>query len=234
MRKKFLFISMTIFLSFIAYLFFCAKPSATNSKDVRLQKGSGELKTSDGYTFPYQFFPAQSKGACVIYLPGLGGKTSYRGAKSGGYTLAPILNNAGFSFVGCDYYRFTRGTVDELIKIGQSRGESGLIAFPSIDGKESGAENIVRNEIKSLLESVKESPIYDMQKSIYLIGDSIGSWYSLVAVRYFPEEIKGVIFLSPGILSDWPEWSQPEKYPNLNAKADLLQLQKQYSVISGR
>jgi len=87
----------------------------------------------------------------------------------------------------------------------------------------------VRNEIKAIIDFVEASPLHDKEKGIYLIGDSIGSWYSLVTMRMFPQSnIKGVVFLSPAVLSDWPEWKQPEKYPQLDAVGYLGSIVKVY------
>jgi pimeloyl-ACP methyl ester carboxylesterase len=104
----------------------------------------------------------------------------------------------------------------ESIAIITKRSKSGDIMWPSVDGKEPGAENIVRNEISAVIEYVKNAPTHDPKQGIYLIGGSYGSWLSLVTVNAFPEEIKGVVFLSPAIL---PKWMTPgaEIYnPRLN------------------
>jgi pimeloyl-ACP methyl ester carboxylesterase len=76
---------------------------------------------------------------------------------------------------------------------------SNSLMYP-IDGKNSAAENILQNEISSTIEFVERAPTFDSNKGIYLIGGSLGSWISLLTVKAFPDKIKGVVFLSPGII----------------------------------
>lgn len=216
------------FISFIiSCLFFltsCKTTPAKKPTEVAHEQGEGKLITEDGFEFSYRYYPLQKKGASVIYVPGLCGHPV-----KGAYMIAPLLNNAGFNFIVPTYSGHPRGSsFKDCVKAAQSRGKSGLITFPTIEGKESGAENIVHNEIKALIEVIKNAPSHDQEKGIYLIGSSIGAWYSLVTIYYYPESINGVVFVVPSILSDWPEWTQPQKYPDLNAKGYLESLIKAF------
>ena len=90
--------------------------------------------------------------------------------------------------------------------------------FQGADGTPSAAEDILDNEIASILQFVQTTPSYDPQKGIVLIGGSYGSWLSLKTIERFPTlPIKGVVFLSPAIL---PYWVQKGLLP--------LHLQKLY------
>lgn len=165
------------------------------------------MLTTDGYSFDYRFYPTGQKGPSVIFIPGVGGRSSYAGADRHAYMLAPELNIAGFNFIGFDYYGKVYGGslgsrhIFESMADRQSRGKSGMVFFPSQDGKESAADNIVRNEISALIEFLEKAPSHDQEKGIYLIGSSMGSFIPFVVKRYFPTKIKGIIFLSPGILA---------------------------------
>jgi len=77
---------------------------------------------------------------------------------------------------------------------------SGQAYFPSLDGKESAADNIFRNEISSIIEYVLKAPQHDQEKGLFLIGSSMGSWFSLLTVRHLQEKISGVVFVSPAIV----------------------------------
>jgi pimeloyl-ACP methyl ester carboxylesterase len=91
----------------------------------------------------------------------------------------------------------------DAVRITANRGKSGSVYFPTKDGKESATENIVRNEVKAVIEFIEKAPTHDPNKGIYLIGASMGSWASLCTVHSFPDKIKGVVFLSPSLLPEW-------------------------------
>jgi pimeloyl-ACP methyl ester carboxylesterase len=212
---------ISFIISYLSFLISCETTPAKKPTEVALEQGEEKLITKDEFEFSYRYYLLQKKSASVIYVPGLCGHPV-----KGAYMLAPLLNNAGFNFIVPTYSGHPRGK--PCGKAAQSRGKSGLITFPTIEGKESGAENIVHNEIKALIEVIKNAPSHDQEKGIYLIGSSIGAWYSLVTIYYYPESINGVVFVSPSILSDWPEWTQPQKYPDLNAKGYLESLVKAF------
>ena len=88
--------------------------------------------------------------------------------------------------------------------------------FPSVSGKESGFENICRNEVTSIIEFIERAPTHNPEQGTYLIGSSYGSWISLLTVRMFPEKIKGVVFLSPGIPPEHVSVKMQAENPNLN------------------
>jgi pimeloyl-ACP methyl ester carboxylesterase len=179
-------------------LIYCATP--VKSTEATYQKGGGKLITTEGYQFSYEFYPVEKKGPSVIFITGLGGRMS------GLYALASLLNKANFNFIEFDRAGMASTAQRESIAIITKRSKSGDIMWPSVDGKEPGAENIVRNEISAVIEFVENAPTHDPKQGIYLIGGSYGSWLSLVTVHSFPEKIKGVVFLSPAIL---PKWVSP-------------------------
>jgi len=204
-------------LACASFLVSYATGSPTKPTEARYQKGEGELVTTDGYNFSYRFYPVQQKGASVIFIPGLGGQP-YRGNAEGAYALTGPLNKANFNFIGFNM----AGNVSlghsqmDWVKSLQKRGKSGLIMYPSRDGKESSADNIVRNEILTLIQFIENAPTHDPEQGIFLIGGSYGSWVSLVAVSSFSDKIKGVVFLSPAILPEWVSSKAQAEHPDQN------------------
>ncbi len=221
---KKIFITCFLVLGLALLMFACA-PSfkAVKATEATHQKGKGRLITSDGYKFSYRFYPSSQKSPSVIYIPGLGGRVAW-GGKRGGYALASPLNKANFNFIGFDRsdvlsdWPGQRQALKHLAK----RSKSGSTYFPTIDGKYSSAESIVQNEVGSIIDFIERAPTHDPEKGVYLIGASMGSWVSLVAVHSFPNKIKGVVFLSPAIL---PEWVTTEaKNQQINIKNYWLSL----------
>ncbi len=203
----------------------CAPTTAVKPTEATHQKGKGKFLTNEGYTFSYKFYPTDKKGPSVIYIPGMGGRVAWRG--QGGYALASPLNKAHFNFIGFDRAgALSGGSLRDHIRNAAKRGKSGSVYFPTIDGKESASENIVSNEVLSVIEFIERAPTHDSEKGIYLIGASMGSWVSLVTVHSFPDRIKGVIFLSPAIL---PEMIAPvPKRPQFNPTNYLKSLIKSF------
>ena len=190
------------------------------NKDAEVAKSGmvkGKLITMDGLKFAYRFYPTNIKGASVLYIPGTGGFMTYRRAGSGSYALGEPLNKNGIN-----YFTFERAgassylnTWDKHYKNLTKRTKTGYTYFLTKDGKESAAQNIIRNEVKTAIEYIEETPTHDPEKGIYLVGSSYGSWLAMVTVNSFPSRIKGVVFLSPSILREWVTTDQ-EKYPQLN------------------
>jgi alpha-beta hydrolase superfamily lysophospholipase len=215
MKKQVLSISLLAFCLFLALISHAVAIRATKPGEAKHKKGKGRLITAGGYKFPYRFYPTKAKGASVIYIPGMGGRVAGRGKD--GYALAKPLNKANFNFIGFDRAgALSTGSQRDHIRNTQKRGKSGSAMFPSIDGKESAAENIFRNEVSAVIEFVERAPTHDPPKGIYLIGGSFGSWISLVTVHSCPQKIKGVIFLSPAILPEWVTAIGQDKQPGFN------------------
>lgn len=182
----------------------CAKP--LKPTEATFKEGSGKLISSDELIFSYMHFPVSQKGATIIYVAGLGGKTGEA------YALASELNEAGMNFIGFDRAEYdcsnTRSCLNNVLK----RSTNGNLMYPSTDGKYSATDNIIHNEIDTILQFAERSPMYDSKKGIYLIGGSYGSWLSLVAVHSYPNKnIKGVVFLSPAILPEWAIYNPQTK-----------------------
>ena len=207
---------VSLIFCFATYLISCATTSAVKPMEATHKKGGGKLITNEGYKFSYRFYPSNKKGPSVIYIPGMGGRVAWRGQK-GGYALSSPLNKANFNFIGFDRSDALHdySSLGHAVKHATKRSKSGSVYFPTIDGKESGTENIVRNEVLSAIEFIERAPTHDSAKGIYLIGASMGSWVSLVTVNSFPDKIKGIVFLSPAILPEWVTTDQA-KYPKRN------------------
>lgn len=196
------------------YLISCATTTAVKPTEATYKKGGGKLITNEGYKFSYEFYPSNQKGPSVIYIPGMGGRVAWRG--QGGYILASPLNKANFNFIGFNRAGgLSGGPLKDHIRNAAKRGKSGSVYFPTIDGKESATENIVRNEVSTVIEFVERAPTHDSKKGVYLIGGSMGSWVSLCTVHSFPDKIKGVVFLSPALLPEWVTTDQA-KHPEHN------------------
>ena len=200
----------------VTYLTSCATTTALKPTEARYEKGKGKLITNDGYEFAYKFYPSNQRGPSVIYVAGMGGKVA-TGQGKGGYVLASRLKKANFNFIGFDRPGHEAPlTKRERINNVRNRSKSRSPMFPAIDGKESGAENIVRNEILSIIEFLERAPSHDPEKGIYLIGGSFGSWISLVTVSSFPDKIKGVVFLSPAIIPEMVSADKQARARKLN------------------
>lgn len=211
-----------ILLISITYFISCeTTPTTSKEKQTVLnQQRKGTLSTIDGYSFKYKYYPANITGPSVIYIPGMDGRAVYGKDRRGAYVLAPLLNKANFNFVGFDRAdaksSYGSTSVDVTFRHTVKRSKSGSVYFPSVDNKESATENIIRNEITSIIEFVEEAPTHDLSKGIYLIGSSMGSWASLCTVSSFPDKIKGVVFLSPALLYGWLSTEAQAKYPEQN------------------
>ena len=122
-----------------------------------------------------------------------------------------------FNFIGFGRSGYEASTsLKDKINIARKRGKSGSSIFPANDGQESGAENIVQNEVQTVIEFLEKNLTHDPEKGIYLIGGSFGSWISLVTVASFPDKIKGVVFLSPAILPEMVSAGRQTKLPQFN------------------
>lgn len=212
-------ITILLALGYVTCLISCVSTTPLKPLEATPQKGTGKLITIDGYIFPYKFYPSPQKGPSVIYIPGMSGNSESKDASI--YVLKSVLNNANFNFIGFD--RGDASSSPSLLdqaKNTAKRSKSGSIYFPSKDGKESAAENIVRNEVTAIIEFIEKAATHDSQKGIYLIGGSMGSWLSLITVRSFSEKIRGVVFLSPAILPEWvkteqEQYNAPEYFKSL-------------------
>ena len=209
-----------LILGLLLLVFACVPGfKAVKPTEATHQKGAGRLITNKGYKFPYEFYPANQKAPSVIYIPGASGKVAWQG--QGGYALASPLNKANFNFIGFNRAgALSGGSTRAHVRNAAKRGKSGVVYFPTFDGKESASENIVCNEVLAVIEFVERASTHDPKKGIYLVGASMGSWLSLVAVHSFPEKIKGVVFLSPAII---PEMITPDpKRPEYNVTNYLV------------
>ena len=221
MKKEHL--SMLVFLIVLVFFYGCSTAPVEKGAETATPKSEGKLTTSDGHKFPYKFFPANQKGPSVIFIPGMAGKTSYRGARSGGWTLAKPLNDVGLNFIGFDRYDTKYGAGHKKgIKDLQDRSQSGTVMFPTNDGKESGAKNYARNEVDSVIKFLENAPTHDKSKGIYLIGSSMGSLVSLYTVQSHPDSIRGVVFLTPALIPDMFEEARKTEYKDLNLNVDFL------------
>ena len=201
-----------VIIGIIFFTFAVDSADAAKTKDKKYKKGRGELVTVDGLKFTFKFYPTKGKGPTAIYIPGMGGRTG-----EGPYLLAPLLNKANFNFIAFDRAGSIRsGSLKEHNRNAKKRSKSGAATYPSIDGKESAAQNVVRNEIKTLIEFIGKAPSHDTEKGIYLIGESWGSLIALDTVRSYPENIKGVVFLSPSILPEFVSIEFERKYAEYN------------------
>ena len=225
MMGKFIRFAETFCLLVISITYFIAcetTPTTAREKQTRLnQQRKGTLSTIDGYSFKYKYFPASTESPSVIYIPGMDGRAVYgKKDRRGAYVLAPLLNKANFNFMGFDRAdaksSYGSRSVEVTFRHTVKRSKSGSVYFPTVDNKESATENIIRNEITSIIEFVEETPTHDLDKGIYLIGSSMGSWASLCTVRSFPEKIKGVIFLSPALLYGWLSTKAQAEHPEQN------------------
>jgi pimeloyl-ACP methyl ester carboxylesterase len=181
--------------------------------------GFKAMTTVDGFKFEYEFSPCSQKGPSVILIPGMSGwyERQY-------YRFASEINDANFNFLGFERYPVTKsgGTGLMVSTLVSSRRCDN--AFIPSDGKPSAAESITKNEIAACIELLERTPTHDPEKGIYLIGESYGSWVALVAAHYFPEKIKGVIYVSPSILLSY--WKNENPQHKLEAESstylDLL------------
>jgi pimeloyl-ACP methyl ester carboxylesterase len=214
MKRKY---ALVTFLILLLFIWACTHTSVNIETEANYSNNEGKLTTHDGHKFPYKFFPADQKGASVVFIPDLGGKVSYEGTSSGGWTLRKPLNKAGFNFIGFD--RFDAKKIKshrDGMKSVTSRGKSKSTMFPTLDGKESGAKNIAKNEVATVIEFIEGAPTHDKTKGIYLIGTSMGSLVSFYAVQEFPESIKGVVLVTPAIIDKMFEGARKEKYASYN------------------
>jgi pimeloyl-ACP methyl ester carboxylesterase len=195
----------------------CNGTAAVRPNEANYDQSNGKFITQDGYTFSYRYYPAASKGPSVIFIPGMGGRSTWHG--SGAYALTDGLNTINVNFIGFDRAgALSSGSQPEHIRNTMKRSKGGALNFPTVDGKESAAQNIVKNEIAALLEFAESSPTHDPQKGVYLIGGSFGAMIALESVASFPDKIKGVIFVSPSILPVW----FTEEAQSREAKFDII------------
>ncbi|MDC3321856.1 hypothetical protein OAV49_00235 [Alphaproteobacteria bacterium] len=78
-----------------------------------------------------------------------------------------------------------------------SRAKSNQLIYAE-DNQKTALENIVENEVKSVLKFIKLSSWYESDNGIFIIGGSIGAWItlSLISDQEIKKDIKGVVFLS--------------------------------------
>jgi hypothetical protein len=203
-------------LIFASYLASCVTTPAAKPDEIDYQQTKGKLITNDGHKFRYKFYPSSQKSASVIFIPTM--KCRQSGRPQGRHALAVSLNKANFNFITFEPWNtlFEGSFKDHVDNLNKKRAKSGAGHFPSIDGKESAVQNIARNEVSAIIEFIESAPTHDPKKGIYLIGACIGSMISLETIHYYPDKIKGVVFLSPMIL---PIFFTPDiqaKYSNLN------------------
>jgi|GEM_PF-3439127 len=217
MRRKFKFIEiMCLIVTCIIFLIpYTTTPQPTEATSYSYKKGAGKLVTKDGYKFSYRFYPSQQKNASVICITDMSGRMAWSG--EGGYALASPLNKSNFNFIGFDRadalpFGEAASRKDHIHNL-MKRSKSGMIMYSAVDGKESAVENVIRNEVSTIIEFIEGAPTHHLDKGIYLIGSSLGSWISLMTVHFFPDKIKGVIFLSPAILPEMVASDLPIKYP---------------------
>ena len=81
-----------------------------------------------------------------------------------------------------------------------SRAKSNQLIYAE-DNQETALENIVENEVKSVLKFIKSSSWYESDNGIFIIGGSFGAWIalSLISDQEIKKDIKGIVFLSPSI-----------------------------------
>lgn len=196
----------------------CAGTTAVKPEEADYGLKKGRLITVDGYKFSYKYYPAAMKGPTVLFVPGMGGRPTWGGA--GAYALADPLNELNVNYIS--YVRagaLMPGSGRGHVANTQKRSKSGAAMYPSKDGKESAAQNIVRNEMAALLKYIEESPMHDSQKGIYLLGGSFGALVSLETVSAFPNEIQGVVFVSPAVVPAL----YTQKWQNKYNKYDVIE-----------
>ena len=151
-----------------------------------------ELTTNEGKTFPITVSVDENRSLpTVVYVTGLGGKSNSL-AKFSKEFLEKGLNLITFDRNEPDCKGFKCfGTVG-------SRSKSNQLIYAE-DNQETAIENIVENEVKSVLEFIKSSSWYESNNGIYIIGGSFGAWItlSLLSDEEIKNDIKGVVFLSP-------------------------------------
>ncbi|MDD5099996.1 MAG: alpha/beta fold hydrolase [Syntrophales bacterium] len=191
MKNLSLLIGMAMILMSCVPTMTAMKPSEASHN-----KGFGNLATKEGFKFSYEFFPSAIKGPTVIYIPGGAGRSG-----SIVDSLASPLNRSHFNFIAFDFADPPAGSMNqqEMLKYLNNQRNSRSTWLP-ISGRNSAAENILRNEISSVIEFVERAPSHSPDKGIYLIGGSFGSWLSLLTVQAFPDKIKGVVFVSPSTI----------------------------------
>lgn len=199
-RRRFIRNGCTAILAVLAICLLSCTP-AMKPSEAPHEKGAGKLLTSDGRSFDYHYYPAKTKGPTVVYIPGMGGRASY--SWPGSHVLANPLNEVGFNYIVFNRVDAITGPpwpgLQEQISRAIKRGKSGSLYFPSLDGKESGSQNIYRNELVSIFEFISKSPQHSSDKGVFLIGSSFGSWLSLVTIKERPE-VAAAVFLSPAIV----------------------------------
>ena len=151
-----------------------------------------KLTTKEGKTFPITVSVDENRSLpTVVYVTGLGGKSN---------SLAKLSKE--FLEKGLNLITFDRNEPDckgfKCFGTVGSRSKSNQLIYAE-DNQETAIENIVENEVKSVLEFIKSSSWYESDNGIYIIGGSFGAWItlSLLSDEEIKNDIKGVVFLSP-------------------------------------
>ena len=151
-----------------------------------------ELTTNEGKKFPITVSIDENRNLpTVIYITGLGGKSN---------SLSTISED--FLEKGLNLITFDRNEPDckgfKCFGTVASRAKSNQLIYAE-DNQETAIENIVENEVKSVLKFIKSSSWYESDNGIFIIGGSYGAWIalSLISDQETKKDIKGVVFLSP-------------------------------------
>jgi len=135
----------------------------------------------------------KQKVPTIIYVTGLGGKGN-EVSKISELFMKNSLNLITFdrNEIKCNGF--------ECFKTVGQRSSSGQLIYDENE-KETAIENILKNEITTVFNFVRDSDWYDENEGIYVIGGSFGSWLSLgiLANKNLSKDVKGIIFLSPSV-----------------------------------
>ena len=152
------------------------------------------LKTQEGKQFPVQFSVSQTNSApTALYITGLGGKGNQVSS------ISKFFTQNGINLVTFDRNeKKCKGFA--CFKTVRERSKSGQLIYAE-NNQETAIEHILRNEITSVLNFIRESNWYDGSQGIYIIGGSFGSWLTLAVMSNptLKENVKGVVFLSPSV-----------------------------------
>ena len=152
------------------------------------------LKTKEEKQFPVQFSVSQTNSApTALYIAGLGGKGNQVSS------ISKFFNQNGINLVTFDRNEKKCEGFACFKTVGQ-RSKSGQLIYAE-NNQETALEHILKNEITSVLNFIKESNWYDRSQGIYIIGGSFGSWLTLAVMSNptLKESVKGIVFLSPSV-----------------------------------
>ena len=152
------------------------------------------LKTQEGKQFPVQFSVSQTNSApTALYITGLGGKGNQVSS------ISKFFTQNGINLVTFDRNEKKCRSFACFKTVGE-RSKSGQLIYAE-NNQETAIEHILKNEITSVLNFIRESNWYDVSQGIYIIGGSFGSWLTLAVMSNptLKENVKGVVFLSPSV-----------------------------------